>query len=112
MASATVKFPKAVTQHYISAVRKRIPVHGALLFGSFAYGKPTKHSDVDLIIISPRFAKIRDRLVWLQRIRDKKTYQVAMDIVGYTPKEFSTIERQSATMAKAKKDGKWIYKKR
>jgi predicted nucleotidyltransferase len=82
------------------------------LFGSFAYGKPTKHSDVDLVIISPNFSKIDfdQRLDFLTDARDKPTYQIAMDVIGYTPREFANIEKHSAIMAKAKKDGKWIYK--
>ena len=33
---------------------------------------------------------------------------MAMDVVGYTPKEFSNIEKESAILKKAKKDGVWI----
>lgn len=74
--------------------------------------KSTKHSDVDLIVLSPDFNKkeFKNRLQWLSRMRDDITYQIAMDIIGYTPKEFAEIEKHSAIMAKAKKDGKWIYK--
>ena len=112
MPEKTVKFPKRVVEHYIETLNKKINVRGVLLFGSFAWGKPTKHSDVDLIIISPDFAKkqFRNRLQWLSRMRDDITYQVAMDIVGYTPQEFATIEKESAIMAQAKKKGKWIYR--
>lgn len=112
MARTAVTFPKAITQHYINAVKKKIPVDGVLLFGSFAWGQPTKHSDVDLVVISPNFSRIRDRLQWLSRMRDTTTHQIAMDIIGYTPKEFASIEKHSAIMAKAKRDGKWLYQKR
>ena len=55
---------------------------------------------------------MHDRLIWLSRMRDHKSHQIAMDIFGYTPKEFVGIEQRSAIMAKAKRDGKWIYKKK
>ncbi|MFH1187502.1 MAG: nucleotidyltransferase domain-containing protein [bacterium] len=112
MAEKTIKFPKKVVNHYINTLKKEINVNGVFLFGSFVSGKPTKHSDVDLAIISPDFAKkqYRNRLQWLSRMRDDITYQIAMDIIGYTPKEFSTIEKHSAIMAYAKKRGKWLYK--
>ena len=89
-------------------------VEGVLLFGSFAWGKPTKHSDIDLVVISPSFRQktFTDRLQWLSHMRDERTYQVAMDVVGYTPKEFAEIDQHSAIMAKAKRDGKWLYRKR
>ncbi|MFH1838082.1 MAG: nucleotidyltransferase domain-containing protein [Candidatus Kuenenbacteria bacterium] len=82
-----------------------------LLFGSYAWGKPSKHSDIDLVVISPDFKKkeFSNRLQWLSRMRDDFTCQAAIDIIGYTPKEFFDIEKHSAIMAKAKKHGKWIY---
>jgi len=110
MAKKTVKFPKKIIDHYIENLKRKIRVKGVLLFGSFAWGRPTKHSDVDLVIISPDFKRIKDPLLWLSQMRDEVTYQIAMDIIGYTPKEFNQIERHSAIMAIAKKKGKWIYK--
>ncbi len=113
MAEKTIKFPKKIVDHYIENLKEKIKINGVLLFGSFAWGKPTKHSDVDLVIVSPDFTKkeFSNRLQWLSRMRDDVTYQIAMDVIGYTPKEFSHIEKHSAIMAIAKKKGKWLYKK-
>lgn len=112
MAERTVKFPKKIVNHYIDVLRKKIQINGVFLFGSYAFGNPTKHSDVDLVIISPDFSKksFDSRLDYLTHARDKITRQIAMDIIGYTPKEFSQIEKHSAIMSCAKKHGKWIYK--
>lgn len=111
MAAKAIKFPKKIIDHYIKGIEKKIQIDGIFLFGSFAYGKPTKHSDVDLAVISPDFNKkeYKNRLQWLSRMRDDITYQIAMDVVGYTPKEFSDIEKHSAIMAHAKKHGRWLY---
>lgn len=105
-----MKFPKKIIKNYISAVNEKMPVSGVLLFGSYAYGKPDKNSDIDLVIISDGFKKMDfdDRLDWLTAQRDSKTYAVAMDIIGYTKKEFANIEKKSAIMAQAKKKGKWL----
>ncbi len=110
MPAKTIKFPQKIVNHYIEILKQKIRVKAVLLFGSFVWGKPTKHSDVDLIIISPDFSKIKDPLQWLSRARDDITCQIAMDIVGYTPKEFSNLEKYSAIGALAKKKGKWLYK--
>lgn len=110
MASKTIKFPEKIVNHYIANLKDKINVKGVLLFGSFAYGKPTKHSDVDLIVVSPDFSKISDRLIWLSRMRDDIACQIAMDIIGYTPREFNNLEKHSAIGAIAKKKGRWIYK--
>ena len=113
LSKKSIKLPRKIINHYIDILDKEIKLKGVLLFGSFAYGQPTKHSDVDLAIISSDFQNMDfgERMTWLARKRDKKTYQIAMDIFGYTPHEFRWIDRQSAIMAKAKKDGKWLYRK-
>ncbi|MCK4781331.1 nucleotidyltransferase domain-containing protein [Candidatus Parcubacteria bacterium] len=109
-----IKFPEKIINHYIENLKGKIRVKGVLLFGSFAWGKPTKHSDVDLVVVSPDFSKkeFRNRLQWLSRMRDDVTYEIAMDVIGYTPKEFTEIEKHSAIMSLAKKKGKWIYKEK
>lgn len=110
MAAKIVKFPQKIVNHYINGLKKEIAVDNVLLFGSFAWGKPTKHSDVDLVIISPDFTKKRfqNRWQWLSRMRDDISCQTAMDVIGYTPDEFADIEQHSTIMARAKKDGVWL----
>jgi len=112
MATKTIKFPKEIVGHYVENLKQKIRVKAVLLFGSFAWGKPTKHSDVDLVIISPDFSKrnFDRRLDLLTEARDKIALQIAMDVIGYTPKEFADIEKHSAIMSIAKKKGKWLYK--
>jgi len=114
MATKIIRFPKKIVNHYIDTLKEKIKVQGVFLFGSFAHGQPTKHSDVDLVVISPNFSKknFDNRLDFLTCARDKATYQIAMDVIGYTPQEFSHIEDHSAIMAHAKKHGKWIYKRK
>lgn len=112
MDAETIKFPQEIISHYIDQLRKTIQVDAVLLFGSFAWGLPTKHSDVDLAIISPDFRdrNFDDRLDFLVKSRDQKSRRVPMDAIGYTPEEFENIEDQSAIMAQAKKKGRWLYK--
>ena len=108
----SVAFPRTIVDHFVTTLSRKIPVEGVLLFGSFAYGNPTKHSDVDLVIISPDFKKMEfwDRVGWLSQQRDKTSMQAAMDVIGYTPEEFAHAHEWSAIMAKAKKDGMWLKK--
>jgi uncharacterized protein len=113
MANKLSKKDKIIVKHYLDQLSREIRLYKVLLFGSCAYGNPNKHSDIDLAIVSPDFDKMdfSRRLEWLQQMRDKKTFQVALDIIGYTPKEYSEIEKYSATMAYAKKHGQIIFKK-
>ncbi|PIT93802.1 hypothetical protein COU00_02420 [Candidatus Falkowbacteria bacterium CG10_big_fil_rev_8_21_14_0_10_43_11] len=108
-----VRFPKKSVNHYIKKLNDVIQLNGVLLFGSFAYGNPNKHSDIDLVIISPDFKKIKfgERMQWLHEQRDEISDAIPMDLVGYTPEEFRSVAKNSAIMAKAKKEGCWLYKK-
>lgn len=49
------------------------------------------------------------RLDLLSRLREGSAKKVAMDIFGYTPEEFKTIDKESSIMRQAKREGKIIY---
>ncbi len=95
---------------YIATLKSCMLVDGVLLFGSRAYGKSTKHSDIDVVVVSNHFKKMNffDRLTLLSLLRKNVAEDIAMDIVGYTPAEFVRIDRESAIMKKAKKFGVWM----
>lgn len=107
-----MKFPQRIVNEYLKVLSQDIDLNGVLLFGSYAYGTPNKNSDVDLVIISNDFANksFDDRLDWLTLKRDGVADNIAMDVIGYTPFEFRNIEKKSAIMAMAKRNGKWIYR--
>lgn len=58
-----------------------------ILFGSYAWGKPTKHSDVDLFIIKKTNKRHIDRSVEIRDILDEENGMVALDPIVYTPDE-------------------------
>ncbi|MHB1044272.1 MAG: nucleotidyltransferase domain-containing protein [Eubacteriales bacterium] len=52
------KHVEVIVKEYIKAIRARnIRVEKAILFGSYAKGKATKDSDIDIAVISPDFGK-------------------------------------------------------
>ncbi len=79
-----------------------------ILFGSYAWGKPTKDSDVDLFIIKETekniFARNREvgRIVFGSRI--------AIDALVYTPEQFKSRERMGDPFVqKIINNGKVVY---
>ena len=58
-----------------------------LLFGSYAWGKPSKDSDIDLFIIKDEKVKHRERSLRVRRILSDENALVGMDILVYTPQE-------------------------
>lgn len=82
---------KRVTQRQIAAVARHIAElfnpEKIILFGSYAYGKPTPDSDVDLLVV------MRERLPFpkqeVQISSSFDPYPFAMDILVETPKRIS-----------------------
>lgn len=56
-----------------------------ILFGSYAYGKPTPHSDVDLLIVMKTSASLKERSWKVSRLLLPRPFPV--DILVKTPKE-------------------------
>ncbi len=56
-----------------------------ILFGSFAYGKPTPDSDVDLLVIMESDESVHTRMVRLSKILSPRPFPV--DIITRTPAE-------------------------
>lgn len=56
-----------------------------ILFGSYAYGKPTPHSDVDLLVVLKTRASLKERSWKVSRLLLPRPFPV--DILVKTPKE-------------------------
>jgi predicted nucleotidyltransferase len=58
-----------------------------ILFGSYAWGKPDKHSDIDLFIIKKTKERHIDRSVQIRKILEEENGIFALDPLVYTPDE-------------------------
>lgn len=63
-----------------------------ILFGSYAYGKPTPDSDVDLLIVMKTRNNAIDRYVTVSNIPYPRDFPV--DIIVKTPKEIREEEKK------------------
>ena len=48
---------KLKIDRYLNKLKNEIKINYAILYGSYAYGNPTKDSDIDIAIISENFGK-------------------------------------------------------
>ncbi|MEA3476431.1 MAG: nucleotidyltransferase domain-containing protein [Candidatus Cloacimonadota bacterium] len=101
-----------ITEKQINEIVKRIVENyfpeRIILFGSYAYGSPTKDSDLDLLIVKESNIPIH------KRGREVRKYlrglKVPMDIIIRTPAEFETYKDIIGTIIyPANKFGKVIY---
>jgi len=102
-----------ITQKQIEKIVKRIIKHyrpdKIILFGSYAYGNPTEHSDLDLLIVKnsnlPRYKRAREIRKYLWEISD-----TPKDIIVYTQEEIDDwIEVEEAFITNIVKEGKVLY---
>lgn len=82
-----------------------------ILFGSYARGEATEHSDVDLLVIAPsdlpRFK--RSRALY----KSLRPYLFGMDLLVYTPDEIEKGQQSPLSfISTALREGKTVYVRR
>jgi predicted nucleotidyltransferase len=89
--------------------RRYAPQH-VILFGSRATGRARPDSDLDLILVSPRF--MGQRLAERSRdfLLEFRPYQhgISADVLCYTPEEFAEMSTGIGMVAEAVKEGVWV----
>ena len=85
---------KKILAQFIKETKKSIPIQKIILFGSYAKGNPDKRSDIDIAVISPKFAGMNnfERIKLLLDCVHRIKYEISVDIetFGYTPEEYAT----------------------
>lgn len=85
-------------------LEKHMKIKRMLLFGSFAYGKPHKYSDIDLIVVSDSF---RGQKTFSRGVEFYKYWKLnkPVDFLCYTTEEFEKLRKQVSIVSKALKEG-------
>lgn len=102
---------KPIIDLYLKELKKNIKPEKVIVFGSYAKGGATRESDIDLVVISQDFAKLsfdkRHSLLAKARLHPKML-QVAMDIFGYTSKEYNEASPLT-TLGEVKETGITVF---
>lgn len=91
-------------RQFREAVSRKFQVEKMILFGSAATGRMHKDSDIDLIIVSPRF----NGLNFFERgakMYDYWKLRKPVDFLCYTPQEFHKLSKQISIVSEAIKEG-------
>ncbi|MBA7526561.1 hypothetical protein ES705_18723 [subsurface metagenome] len=92
----------------VNLIVKHINPEKIILFGSYAYGKPNKGSDLDLLIIKemniPRYKRGREVRKYLRGLA------IPMDLIVYTNHEIEKWQNvDEAFITQVIKKGKILY---
>ncbi len=86
--------PPVDLPHIHAAIRAAATAHGALkaiLFGSYARGTATHHSDLDVIFIEETSAPFLQRLdKYICQLSDK--LHLPVEVLVYNPREFTALQ--------------------
>ncbi len=80
---------KEIINRIVEKIKREYQPDKIILFGSFAWGRPTKHSDIDLFIIKETRERHIDRSVRVAEILDEESWIFAIKPWVYTPGEVS-----------------------
>ncbi|MCM8774726.1 MAG: nucleotidyltransferase domain-containing protein [Candidatus Omnitrophica bacterium] len=101
---------KEIIEKIVEKIKIKYQPQKIIVFGSYAWGKPTKDSDIDLFIIKDTQEKHRKRMLAVRRIVKEENSIVGMDILVYTPQEISErLKQGDSFISKIFKKGKVVY---
>ena len=103
---AQVEVPKLAefVRCHLPALRERLAPLQAIAFGSRARGDALSTSDLDLILVSPRFATVP----FLKRpveILEALDYPAGLELLCYTPEEFAEKREEFGIVRVALQEG-------
>lgn len=94
----------------IQKIVKELNPERIVLFGSYAYGKPNRHSDVDLLVVLNTRASQSERSWKVSRLLLPRPFPV--DILVKTPKEIETaLESGDFFLREILTRGKTLYER-
>jgi len=91
-------------QRFLDQVDGDFPVSRMILFGSRARGKARRFSDVDLIVVSPRFRRLSS-IERGARMYDYWDLDYPADFLCYTPEEFDRLKARPTLVREAVEHG-------
>lgn len=81
----------------IEKITQAVSVKKIFLFGSYAYGKPTSDSDIDLCVLTEDSGR---KIDIMSAIREKISFSAVhpLDIIVYKPDEFYSRSNSKTSM--------------
>ncbi len=92
------------------ALIKRYSPERIIIFGSYAWGKPTKHSDIDIFIVKNTKKKPIERFAEVQKLLYGLHESIPIEPLVLTPEELNKrLALQDPFILRILKEGKTLY---
>jgi len=101
------RIPQEAIDDVVRQIAEKFRPDKIILFGSYAYGKPTQISDVDLLVVMDSSIKENQLSV---AIRKAINYHFGLDLIVKTPKSLSSrIDMGDFFLKEILQKGKVLY---
>lgn len=101
------KVSRRTITSFVRRIARQFNPHKIILFGSYAYGSPTEHSDVDLLVIMPFEGKGAKKAAEILLATDPR---FPIDLLVRTPKQIKTrIKLGDYFLREITQKGKVLY---
>jgi predicted nucleotidyltransferase len=101
------KITKQTISTFANQIARQFKPHKIILFGSYAYGKPSRDSDVDMLVIMPFEGRSAHKATEILLALDPR---FPIDLLVRTPEQVKTrVELGDFFMREITKKGKVLY---
>jgi predicted nucleotidyltransferase len=102
-----------VITHLAERISREYGPEKIILFGSYARGRPTEDSDIDLFIVKDTDARMVDRFVEVKRLIYDPQLRIPVSPLVYTPRELEErLEMGDDFVEEIVREGKVLYEAR
>lgn len=101
---------REIISRIVEKIKTQYQPKKIILFGSYAWGNPTRDSDIDLLIVKNVNQKHRQRMLNVRKILSEENALAGIDILVYTQEEISQrLEIGDSFISQILKKGKVLY---
>ena len=101
---------KTIIQRIVNRLRRDYHPTQVILFGSYAYGHPTRDSDIDLLIVKETKQSFLQRMFEVRRLVSPILKSYPFDPIVVTPKELQKrLARGDQFLQQIVTKGKTVY---
>ncbi|MFH1259383.1 MAG: nucleotidyltransferase domain-containing protein [Elusimicrobiota bacterium] len=108
-----MKLVLEIIKKIVKKIQKQYQPEKIILFGSHAWGNPTRDSDVDMLIIKETGESSTERWLKIRNIVYEENLEIPLDLLVYTPEELkNSIEKGNSFIKQIITKGRVLYGRR
>ncbi|MBN1661098.1 MAG: nucleotidyltransferase domain-containing protein [Anaerolineae bacterium] len=101
---------QALIEHLVKTIATRLQPERIVLFGSWAWGEPDEHSDIDILVIKHSSLRRDKRAREVSDLFASRTFP--LDVLVYTPAEVERLRKMRGSFVRfILENGRILYER-